>query len=268
MLSFYLGHFYPWGTYRDINSRICWESWTESNGNCIWPYASIYLSIYNYYCFEEHRQFSFSLFPKLKPAHVSQISAFGSPGSLQNRPGTQEPWGLMQPRGPVLFPARRSFGHCVVGSFLGSVSVYVLTVGLLPQNLRSPCLLLRWPPHRCWWFPAKVVSLIAKELQTWIHCLLFRCAFIEASQVAQRWRIRLPSRRCRLKIPGSGRSPGGGNGNPPLLPREIPCSEEPGRLQSMGSQRVVSDLATTPLPHSFITPKAHTPRRVYIHTAI
>ena len=43
-------------------------------------------------------------------------------------------------------------------------------------------------------------------------------------------------------IPGSGRSPGGGNGN--LLQYsclENPMTEEPGRLQSMGSQRVVHD---------------------------
>jgi len=36
-------------------------------------------------------------------------------------------------------------------------------------------------------------------------------------------------------IPGWGRSPGGGHGNP------IPWAEEPGRLQSMGSQRVGHD---------------------------
>jgi len=36
-------------------------------------------------------------------------------------------------------------------------------------------------------------------------------------------------------IPGSGRSPGEGNGNP--LQR-IPWTEEPGRLQSIESQRV------------------------------
>ena len=40
-------------------------------------------------------------------------------------------------------------------------------------------------------------------------------------------------------IPGSGRSPGGGNGNPlQYLAWEIPWTEEPGGLQSMGSQRV------------------------------
>ena len=38
-------------------------------------------------------------------------------------------------------------------------------------------------------------------------------------------------------IPGSRRSLGGGNGNP-LLPGESPWTEEPGGLQSMGSQRV------------------------------
>ena len=38
-------------------------------------------------------------------------------------------------------------------------------------------------------------------------------------------------------IPGLGRSPGGGHGDP-LLPGESPWTEEPGGLQSMGSQRV------------------------------
>ena len=40
-------------------------------------------------------------------------------------------------------------------------------------------------------------------------------------------------------IAGSGRSPGGGNGNP--LAWIIPWTEEPGSLQSMGSQRVGHD---------------------------
>ena len=43
-------------------------------------------------------------------------------------------------------------------------------------------------------------------------------------------------------IPGSGRSPGGGNGTPlSILAWEIPWSEEPGGLQSMGPQRVGHD---------------------------
>ena len=40
-------------------------------------------------------------------------------------------------------------------------------------------------------------------------------------------------------IPGSGRSPGGGHGNPlPYSAWRIPWIEEPGGLQSMGLQRV------------------------------
>ena len=43
-------------------------------------------------------------------------------------------------------------------------------------------------------------------------------------------------------IPGSGRSPGGGNGNRlQYCCLENPMREEPGRLQSMGSQRVGHD---------------------------
>ena len=38
-------------------------------------------------------------------------------------------------------------------------------------------------------------------------------------------------------IPGSGRSPGGGHGNG-ILARRIPRTEELGRLQPTGSQRV------------------------------
>ena len=38
-------------------------------------------------------------------------------------------------------------------------------------------------------------------------------------------------------VPGSGRFPGGGNGNPPsVLTWEIPWTDEPGGLQSTGWQ--------------------------------
>ena len=41
-------------------------------------------------------------------------------------------------------------------------------------------------------------------------------------------------------IPGSGRSPGEGHGKPlSILDWRIPCTEEPGRLWSIGLQRVV-----------------------------
>ena len=44
-------------------------------------------------------------------------------------------------------------------------------------------------------------------------------------------------------IPGSERSPGGGNGNPLqyILAWKIPWTQEPGWLQSIGSQRVGHD---------------------------
>ena len=47
--------------------------------------------------------------------------------------------------------------------------------------------------------------------------------------------------------PGSGRSPGDGNGNPlqpSILAWRIPWSEKPGQLQSMRSQRVSHDWGT------------------------
>ena len=48
-----------------------------------------------------------------------------------------------------------------------------------------------------------------------------------------------------LIFPGLGRSPGGGLGNPlQYLAWRIPRTEEPGGLQSMGSQRVRHDWAT------------------------
>ena len=44
-------------------------------------------------------------------------------------------------------------------------------------------------------------------------------------------------------MPGLGRSPGGGHGNPTpvFLPGESTWTEEPGGLQSMGSQRAGHD---------------------------
>ena len=57
-------------------------------------------------------------------------------------------------------------------------------------------------------------------------------------------------------IPGLGRSPGGGNGSPLqwVLAWKIPRSEEPGGLQSMGSQRVGHDWAHTLI--GYLTPCA------------
>ena len=51
-------------------------------------------------------------------------------------------------------------------------------------------------------------------------------------------------------IPGLGRYPEEGNGNPlRILAWKIPWTEEPGGLQSMGSQRVGHDRATEQQEH-------------------
>ena len=44
--------------------------------------------------------------------------------------------------------------------------------------------------------------------------------------------------RCLGSMPGLGRSPAEGNGNPLQYSWRTPRTEEAGRLQSMGSQRV------------------------------
>ena len=47
--------------------------------------------------------------------------------------------------------------------------------------------------------------------------------------------------RGRVSITGSGRSPGGGRAiHSSILAWRIPWTEEPGRLQSMGSHRVTT----------------------------
>ena len=52
-------------------------------------------------------------------------------------------------------------------------------------------------------------------------------------------------------IPESGRSPGGGNGNPLQYScLENPWTEEPSGLQSMGSQRVRHNQATEQNTHT------------------
>ena len=55
-------------------------------------------------------------------------------------------------------------------------------------------------------------------------------------------------------IPGLGRSPGGGNANQSsALAWEIPRTEGPGRVQSMGSQGVGQDLVNKPcVPQGFL----------------
>ena len=59
-------------------------------------------------------------------------------------------------------------------------------------------------------------------------------------------------------IPVSGRYPGGGNAtHSSILAWEIPWTEEPGRLQSMESQRVKHDLATKQQQQDFSGKRRH-----------
>ena len=58
--------------------------------------------------------------------------------------------------------------------------------------------------------------------------------------------------QCRSSIPGLGGSPGEINGNSSILAWEISWIEEPGGLQSMGSQRVRHNLAAKPPPPPYI----------------
>ena len=53
-------------------------------------------------------------------------------------------------------------------------------------------------------------------------------------------KICLQCRRPKFE-PWLGRSPGEGNGNPVFLPGEFHGQREPGKLKSMGSQRVRCD---------------------------
>ena len=53
-------------------------------------------------------------------------------------------------------------------------------------------------------------------------------------------------------IPGSEKSPGEGNGHPSILAWRIPCTEEPGRLQSIGSQRVRHNWVTNTFTLIFV----------------
>ena len=78
----------------------------------------------------------------------------------------------------------------------------------------------------------KLLIEVVNAVGLWRHILW-------ASKVAQLWRIHLPSRRCRfdpLEKEMVTRCS--------ILAWKIPWTEEPGRLQSMGSQRAGQDLTT------------------------
>ena len=74
------------------------------------------------------------------------------------------------------------------------------------------------------------------------NSLLYTANVEIASLVAQWWRVHLQCRRLAGNtgsVPGLGRSPGEENDSPlpGIITWEIPWTEEPGGLQSMGSQK-------------------------------
>ena len=71
--------------------------------------------------------------------------------------------------------------------------------------------------------------------------------YVQGASLMTQWLKKKSTCQCRRPglIPGSGSSPGEGNGN--LLQYscwEIPWTEEPGGLQSIGSQGIGHDLLT------------------------
>ena len=93
------------------------------------------------------------------------------------------------------------------------------------------------------WFPPREVTQSASQLtftssrerEVSLRGESWGMGFSDSSMVEN------PSANARDSglIPASGRCPGGGNGNPLQYScLEIPWTEEPGRLQSMGSLRV------------------------------
>ena len=68
------------------------------------------------------------------------------------------------------------------------------------------------------------------------------------SLVAQMVKNLPAMQETRVWFPGSGGSPGEGNGHSSILAWRIPWAEEPGGLQSMGLQRIEHDWAEQSLP--------------------
>ena len=105
------------------------------------------------------------------------------------------------------------------------------------------------------WDDERVLRIDDGGTATWMYLLLLNCAFLKwilCYAPGFPWWLRQNSKESACNagdpdlIPGLGRSPGGGNGN--LLQDsylENPMDrEEPGGLQSMGSQRVGHDWET------------------------
>ena len=145
--------------------------------------------------------------------------------------------------------------------FLSSWPVPILCspVLILPWGFNKKLLLVKlefekghqkvWG-NRNWWDGTNVYLML--HFQTLFQIFYLRGHRQKRSEVVLVVKNLLPNadRHKRLgSIPGSGRSPGEGNGNPPsILAWRIPCTKEPGGLQSIGLHRDRhnwSDLACT-----------------------
>ena len=97
--------------------------------------------------------------------------------------------------------------------------------------------------------PAKITDMKNKRYNFKKICECYWGFPGGVKESAWKWRR---CKRCGL-IPTSGRSPEGGNDNDSsILAWGIPWTEEPGGLQSMGSQRVRHDWETNTLTFTFI----------------
>ena len=84
-----------------------------------------------------------------------------------------------------------------------------------------------------------------KSEKEYIYIYIYRIVPCGANGKEPTWQCRR-LRKDVVLIPGLGRSPGGGMANySSILACKIPCTEEPGRPQSMGSQRVRRHCAPT-----------------------
>ena len=77
---------------------------------------------------------------------------------------------------------------------------------------------------------------------SFLRPVIFQCRASQVVLVVKNPLSNAEDIRYMDSIPGSGRSPGGGHGNPLQYScLEIPMEEEPGGLQSTGSQTVGHD---------------------------
>ena len=112
---------------------------------------------------------------------------------------------------------------------------------------------LTWDPTSFWrppltsWVLPQNSSYLSHNTDHMRYLHVNVSVFLSTSLVAQRLKASASNVGDLGSIPGLGRSPGEGNGNPLQYScLENPTDRGPGRPQSMGSQRVRHDWATSP----------------------